>query len=150
MRSYMFYAMLAGIAWGIGGYFEKTGLKELGIPPIAGITIRTFIAIIILGVLSIPAWQSISNPYNTRAWLMIIIGGGIIAGSFGMWSFYSALSISENLGITLAIAFAFSPIAGTVLGLIRGTQAVNLKLGMGIIAIIIGIILIQLAHRPIK
>jgi uncharacterized membrane protein HdeD (DUF308 family) len=81
---------------------------------------------------------------------MIIIGGGIIAGSFGMWSFYSALATSENLGVTLAIAFALSPIAGTVTGLIRGNQEMNLKIGLGLLAIIIGIVLIQLAHKPAK
>ena len=68
---------------------------------IAGITLRTLVALVILGLLSLPAWKSIVNPADTKAWLMIIIGGGIIAGSLGMWSFYSSLSLSENLGVTL-------------------------------------------------
>lgn len=142
------YAALAGIAWGLGGFFEKTGLHELKLPPIAGITIRTTVALIILGSLSVPAWKNIENPSNLKAWLMIAIGGGVIAGSLGMWSFYSALSLTENLGITLAIAFAFSPIAGTVTGLIHGSQKIDIKTGLGMAAIIIGIVLIQLAHEP--
>lgn len=150
MRMYVVYAMLAGIAWGIGGYFEKAGLRDLGIPPIAGITLRTVIALIVLGVISIPAWQAIANPANTKAWLMIIVGGGIIAGSLGMWSFYSALSISENLGVTLAIAFAFSPVAGTIIGIVRGNQHIDLRIGLGLLSIIIGIILIQLARHPVE
>ena len=148
MKSYLLYAILAGVTWGLGGFFEKTGLRGLGLPPIAGITVRTTIALIILGLLSIPAWKHIENPSNIRAWLMVAIGGGIIAGSLGMWSFYSALSLTENLGVTLAIAFAFSPIAGTVTGLIHGSQKIDVKTGLGLAAIIIGIVLIQLAHKP--
>ncbi|MBI3578409.1 MAG: EamA family transporter [Ignavibacteriales bacterium] len=150
MKPYILYAMLAGIAWGLGGYFEKAGLRTLGLPPIAGITLRTLVALVVLGLLSIPAWKSISNSTDVKAWLMIIIGGGILAGSLGMWSFYSALSISENLGVTLAIAFSFSPIAGTIFGLIRGDQQLDLKSGLGLLAIIIGIVLIQLSHQPAK
>lgn len=147
MNSYILYAAFAGIAWGVGGFFEKAGLHELKLPPIAGITIRTIIALFILGTLSLPSWKNIENPSNVKAWLMIVIGGGIIAGSLGMWSFYSALSLSENLGITLAIAFAFSPIAGTVAGLINGSQDMDLKTTLGMIAIIVGIVLVQLAPK---
>jgi uncharacterized membrane protein len=146
MKQYVLFAILAGTFWGVGGYFEKAGLREMGIPPIAGITLRTLVALIVLGLLSISAWSSIQNPHNIKAWLMIIIGGGIIAGSLGMWSFYTSLAKSENLGVTLAIAFAFSPIAGTVLGIIKGTQELNWKISGGIILIVVGIILIQLSH----
>jgi len=147
MKAYVFYAVLAGVSWGLGGFFEKAGLGELKMPPIAGITVRTVIALIILGTLSIPAWSQIENPGNVKAWLMLIIGGGVIAGSLGMWSFYSSLSLTENLGVTLAVAFAFSPITGTVIGLINGTQKMDLKIGLGVLAIVIGIVLIQLSHE---
>jgi transporter family protein len=148
MKQYILFAILAGIFWGVGGYFEKAGLKEMGMPPIAGITVRTFVALIILGLISISSWSLIQNPLNYKAWFMIIIGGGIIAGSFGMWSFYAALSKSENLGVTLAIAFAMSPIAGTLLGLLRGTQQLNWKIAIGILLIVVGIVLVQLSHKP--
>jgi len=147
MKQYMFYAVIAGVAWGIGGYFEKAGLRAMGIPPIAGITLRTAVALLILGLISIPAWKSIANPSNVQAWMMIVLGGGIVAGSLGMWSFYNALNTSENLGVTLAIAFAFSPLAGTVLGLVRGDQHFDVRIGLGLAAMIIGIILLQLSHE---
>jgi len=150
MKQYVLYAVIAGMAWGIGGYFEKAGLRAMGIPPIAGITLRTAVALLVLGLISIPAWKSIVNPSNTQAWLMIVVGGGIVAGSLGMWSFYSALSTSENLGVTLAIAFAFSPLAGTVLGLVRGDQHLDVRIGLGLAAMIVGIVLLQLGHQPPK
>jgi uncharacterized membrane protein len=148
MRPYITLAILAGAAWGVGGYFEKAGLRAMEIPPIAGITLRTLVALLILGALSIPAWKAITIPGDVKAWLMIIIGGGILAGSLGMWSFYSALSISDNLGVTLALAFSFSPVAGTMVGLIRGTQEMDLKSALGLCAIVIGIILLQLSQKP--
>ncbi len=149
MKQYVLFAVLAGIAWGVGGYFEKAGLRALGIPPIAGITLRTAVALLVLGLISIPAWKSIASPANTQAWIMIIVGGGIVAGSLGMWSFYTALSTSENLGVTLAIAFAFSPLAGTVLGLIKGDQQIDVRIGLGLTAMVIGIVLLQLGpHSP--
>ena len=150
MQTYIMYAVLAGIAWGVGGYFEKVSLHALGISPILGITIRTLIALVVLGTLSIPEWKSISNSSDIKMWIMLIIGGGVIAGSLGMWSFYSALSTSQNLGLTLAVAFAFSPIAGTLTGLIRGDQHMDWKIAFGLIAIIIGIVFIQLARTSVK
>ncbi|MBX2990969.1 MAG: EamA family transporter [Bacteroidetes bacterium] len=147
MKTYILYAVIAGLAWGIGGYFEKSGLRELGLPPIAGIFLRTAVAVILLGLISIPAWKAYTPSSSVNGWLMIIIGGGIVAGSLGMWSFYASLATSENLGVTLAVAFALSPIAGTVIGLVKGTQEIDIKTGLGLLAIVGGIILIQLAHR---
>lgn len=148
MKQYMIMAVVAGIAWGFGGYFEKAGLRAMGIPPIAGITLRTAVAFVILGALSTTAWKAIGDPTNLRAWAMIIVGGGIIAGSLGMWSFYSSLALSENLGVTLALAFACSPLTGTLVGLVKGDQPMDLRLGLGLIAIVAGIILVQLSHSP--
>lgn len=149
MRAYMVYAILAGVGWGVGGYFEKMGLQEMRMPPIVGITVRTLVALGVLAVISLPAWKSVSFQGSARPWLMIAIGGGVIAGSLGMWSFYSALARSENLGITLATAFAFSPLAGTVVGLVRGDQKVDVKIGIGLAAMIFGLVMLQLAHtRP--
>ena len=147
MKPYIVYAILAGVAWGVGGYFEKAALQRLGLPPIAGIALRTALAVFILGLVSIPAWKSIQHPSDTRAWIMIIVAGGIVAGSIGMWAFYAAIASSENLGVTLAIAFALAPLAGTLVGLARGTQHVDLRIGVGLAAIILGIVLLQTATR---
>jgi len=146
MKSYILFAILAGIAWGIGGYFEKAGLRAIGIPPIAGITLRTAVALVVLGLISTPVWKGVPMAGNTTAWMMIILGGGIVAGSLGMWSFYASLSQSENLGVTLALAFAFSPLAGTLFGIFRGDQQIDLRLGLGLAAIILGIVLLQTGH----
>jgi transporter family protein len=150
MRAYILYAVLAGVAWGVGGYFEKIGLQAMRLPPIVGITVRTLVALVILGLVSIPEWKAVSAHAPTRYWVMIAVGGGLVAGSFGMWSFYSALARSENLGITLATAFAFAPLAGTVLGLVRRDQQIDLKIGIGLAAVILGIVMLQLSSKHPK
>jgi uncharacterized membrane protein len=123
------------------------GLKTLAMPPIVGITLRALVALIVLGLISIPVWQRYSpGEGSLSAWMMIIIGGGILAGSLGMWSFYSSLAASENLGVTLAIAFAVAPLAGTLMGLIRGDQAMDLRTALGMLAIVGGIVLVQLGR----
>jgi uncharacterized membrane protein len=147
MKPYIIYAIVAGVAWGAGGYFEKAALQKLGLPPIAGIALRTAIAVVILGLVSVLAWKSIGDPSITRAWITIIVAGGIVAGSIGMWAFYAALAASQNLGVTLAVAFALAPLAGTLLGLARGTQHMDLRIGIGLTAIILGIVLLQTATR---
>ncbi len=150
MHASILFALLAGAAWGIGGYFEKSGLQLLNLPPIVGITLRTAVALVVLGLLSVSAWKKTVHTGDIKPWLMILIGGGIVAGSLGMWSFYTALSTTTNLGVTLAVAFALSPLAGTVIGLFRGTQKMDPRIAVGMGAIILGIVLIQLAHNPVK
>lgn len=150
MRDYMLFAMIAGTAWGVGGYFEKVGLRGMGMPPSAGIALRTAVALVLLGCLSIPAWKQIQRPQDTGSWILIIVFGGIVAGTLGMWSFYRSLASSDNLGVTLAIAFAMSPIAGTVVGLVRRTQPMEWRSAIGMSAIVVGIVILQLAHRPGK
>ncbi len=47
-------ALLTAMAWGIGGYFEKKGLHLGGLSPQMGITVRTAVALVILGAVSFP------------------------------------------------------------------------------------------------
>lgn len=148
MKDYILYAILAGIAWGFGGYCEKAGLRALGLPPLAGIMLRTMVAFILLGALSLPVWKAYTPSNNVTGWVMLILGGGVIAGTLGMWSFYASLSTAENLGVALAVAFALSPVTGTIIGLLTRTQSWDWRSGIGLCAIIVGIVLIQLAHKP--
>ena len=84
------FALLTAIAWGVGGYFEKKGLHIGNLSPQMGITIRTFIALIILGLVSYPYWNTVSQA-GPKAMLYMIIGGGVVAGAGGMLFFYIAI-----------------------------------------------------------
>lgn len=146
MQTSVLLAVLAGVAWGAGGYFEKAGLRTLGMPPIAGITVRTAVAFALLGVLSLPAWKLVAHADHKQGWLMLVLGGGVVAGALGMWCFYGALSTSTNLGVTLALAFACSPVAGTVVGVLRRDQPLDVRTACGMLAIVGGIVLVQLGR----
>ena len=77
------FALLTAAAWGIGGYFEKKGLHLGNLPPQLGITIRTAVALVILGAVSVPHWKLLTQA-SPRALAYMIIGGGVVAGSIGM------------------------------------------------------------------
>src|SRR5512139_203429 len=139
MRASMWLAVLAGVAWGVGGYFEKAGLRTLGMPPIAGITVRTAVALLILGTLSVPAWKLVAHPDQRWGWVLMVAGGGVVAGALGMWAFYAALAATSHLGVTLAVAFACSPLAGTLVAVMRREQVLDLRTALGMTAIVIGI-----------
>lgn len=146
MRTHVWFALLAGAAWGLGGYFEKLGLARAGLPPIVGVTVRTTVALVVLGLLSLPAWRTVEPTRAAGPWLAIVLGGGVLAGSLGMWSFYSALARTDQLGVTLAVAFAASPVAGTLVAVLRGEQKLDLPTAAGTVAIVAGIVLVQLGR----
>ena len=147
MRAYVAYAMLAGLAWGVGGYLEKSGLQKGGLPPLTAIAVRTAIAFVLLGVAAMPGSRHVRPHADAQAWLLVAVGGGLLAGSLGMWAFYSSLATTTNLGVSLAIAFALSPVAGTVVGLWRGDQALDTRTTLGLLAIVAGIVLVQSARQ---
>ena len=67
------FALLTAIAWGVGGYFEKKGLHLGKLSPQMGITIRTFVALIVLSIASYPHWKTIVHA-GSKALTYMIIG----------------------------------------------------------------------------
>jgi len=135
------FALITAIAWGVGGYFEKKGLHLGNLSPQMGITIRTFVALIILGILSFPQWKTIPQA-GSKALLYMIVGGGVVAGAVGMLCFYMAIK-GASLGKVMPIAFT-SPLFGALMGMIFGGEAVTLKSVIGTIMTIGGIIILTI------
>ncbi|MFH1452653.1 MAG: EamA family transporter [Armatimonadota bacterium] len=133
-------AILTAVLWSVGGFFEKKGLNMGGIPPVAGITMRTFIALIVLSLFSFTKWGSVSS-CGIKPLLYIIIGGGVIAGSFGMLCFYMGIS-TGHLSRVIPIAFGLTPVLGYVLGTILLKEPVTLVNITGLIFTSLGVILI--------
>lgn len=136
-----FFALLTAIFWGVGGYFEKKGLHLGNLSPQVGITLRTLVALFILGAVSYPHWKSITQA-GPRAMLYMIIGGGIVAGAGGMLCFYIAIK-GAPLSRVMPIAFT-SPLFGALMGFILGGEPVTLKAVLGILMTVGGIILLTL------
>lgn len=125
------FALLTAVLWGVGGFFEKKGLHMGHLSPQVGITIRTAVALVILGAVSSSHWKTIPQA-GPKALLYMVIGGGVLAGACGMLCFYVALK-GAPLGRVMPIAFT-SPLFGALLGILLGGEPVTLKglLGMGL------------------
>lgn len=136
------FAILTSMAWGIGGYFEKKGLHMGNLSPQMGITIRTAVALVVLSVVSFPHWKTVTEA-SPRALLYMVIGGGVVAGSVGMLCFYAAIK-GAPLTRVMPIAFT-SPLWGALLGVMLGGEPLTLKLVLGTLMTIGGIILLTIA-----
>lgn len=134
-------ALLTAIAWGVGGYFEKKGLHLGNLSPQMGITLRTAVALVVLGIVSYPQWKTVGQA-GSKALLYMIIGGGIVAGSVGMLCYYSAIK-GAPLNRVMPIAFT-SPLFGVLMGMIFGGEPLTLKTGAGLLLTLGGIILLTI------
>jgi len=132
-------ALLTAVAWGIGGYFEKKGLHLGGLSPQMGITIRTAVALVILGAVSFPHWKTLPQA-GPKALLMMIIGGGIVAGSLGMLCYYAAIK-GAPLSKVMPIAFT-SPLFGALMGIIFSGEPLTWKTAIGTLMTIAGIVVL--------
>ncbi len=133
------FALLTAIFWGIGGYFEKKGLHLGNLSPTMGITIRTAVALIILGAASYPQWKTVPAA-GSKALLYMIVGGGVVAGAAGMLCFYTALK-GAPLTKVMPIAFT-SPLFGALMGLLFGGEPLTVKTALGMVMTVGGIALL--------
>ena len=134
-------ALFTAMAWGIGGYFEKKGLHLGNLSPQMGITIRTGVALVILGAISFPQWKTLPQA-SPKALSMMILGGGVLAGAAGMICFYAAIK-GAPLNRVMPIAFT-SPLFGALMGIIFGGEAITWKSAIGTLMTIGGIIILTI------
>jgi transporter family protein len=134
-------ALFTAMAWGIGGYFEKKGLHLGNLSPEMGITIRTAVALLILGTVSYPQWKTLPQA-GSKALLMIALGGGVLAGAVGMLCFYAAIK-GAPLTRVMPIAFT-SPLFGALMAVILGGEPLTWKTVVGMLLTVGGIIVITI------
>jgi transporter family protein len=132
-------AILTAIAWGVGGYFEKKGLQLGGLSPQMGITIRTAVALVILGFVSAPQWKTVGSA-GTQSLLYMVLGGGVLAGAFGMLCFYGAIK-GAPLSQVMPIAFT-SPLFGALMAIALGGEPLTAKTLIGMSLTIGGIVVL--------
>lgn len=132
-------ALLTAAAWGIGGYFEKKGLHAGNVPPQVGITLRTAVALVVLGALSWPQLRTLGQA-GGKALLTLVIGGGVVAGSVGMLCFYAALK-GAPINRVMPIAFT-SPLFGVLAAMAFGGEVLTVKTAVGMLLTIGGIVML--------
>ena len=121
-------AMITAACWGIGGYFEKQGMLRGQLPAQVAIVLRTAIALIILGAVSLPHLKTLGNA-DARSILYLVIGGGIVAGSVGMLCFYGAIR-QAPLSQVMPIAFT-APLFGALMGILVGGEPLSARVIVG-------------------
>ena len=134
-------ALLTAIAWGVGGFFEKKGLHLGQLSPQMGITIRTAVALVVLGVASFSQWKTVPQADPKALW-MLVIGGGVVAGSLGMLCYYAAIH-GAPLSKVMPIAFT-SPLFGVLVGLLAGTESFTPKTVIGMLLTMGGVVVLTL------
>jgi transporter family protein len=134
-------ALLAAFAWGAGGYFEKKGLHMGNLSPQMGSAVRTAVSLAVLAALSFPQWKALPQA-GPRALTYMVLGGGVVAGSVGILSFYAAIK-GAPLGRVMPIAFT-APLFGTLMGLLFGGEALPLRNLIGMLMTVGGIVLLTL------
>ena len=132
-------ALFTALAWGVGGYFEKKGLHLGNLSPHMGITIRTAVALVVLGAISFPQWKSVTQA-SPKALTMMVLGGGVLAGSVGMLCYYAAIK-GAPLTRVMPIAFT-SPLFGALMGIIFAGEPVTWKNVVGMALTICGIVVL--------
>jgi transporter family protein len=132
-------ALLTAFAWGVGGYFEKKGLHLGHLSPQVGVTLRTAVALAVLGCISFSEWRSVAQA-GPKALLYMVIGGGLLAGSVGMLCFYAAIK-GAPLSTVMPIAFT-SPLFGALMGILFGGEPLTFKTIMGMLLTVGGIVLL--------
>ena len=132
-------ALLTALAWGVGGYFEKKGLHLGGLSPQMGITIRTAVALVVLGIVSYPHWSTVPRA-GLQSVLYLVIGGGVVAGSVGMLCFYAAIK-GAPLSRVMPIAFT-APLFGALVGIVFGGEPLTAKTVLGMLMTVGGIVLL--------
>lgn len=136
----LLFALLASLAWGVGGYFEKKGLHLGHLSPQIGITLRTAVALVVLGLVSFPQWKTVGE-VEPRPLLYLALGGGVVAGSLGMLCFYTALQ-GAPIGHVMPIAFT-APLFGAVMGIVFGGEPLTTKTVLGAMLTVGGIALLM-------
>jgi transporter family protein len=137
-----FLAILTAAAWGIGGYFEKKGLHLGQLSPQVGITLRTATALAVLAAVSFPQWKTLAAA-PPRALLMMVLGGGVLAGSVGMLCFYASIK-GAPLSRVMPIAFT-SPLFGALMGMALGGEPLSARAILGALLTVGGIVLLTTA-----
>ena len=130
------WAVLTVICWAGGAFFEKKGVRLGGFAPVMGTTLRTATSVVLLLLLSRPYWGQLRTA-GTQPILMVVLGGGVVAGAMGILFFYKALAVG-NLSVVLPIAFCLTPVLGVVIGVVVSKEQVSALQCVGVLLAVVG------------
>ncbi len=146
----IFFAVLAGLCWGVGEIFTKKALNSGHVGPMSVLLVRTLTTLPLAAcayAVSMhfwkwekPGWIS-TTP--TPIWVMLVLGSGVLAGFAGVFFFYMGLAApGGDISRIRPIAFALSPATAVLLGWIMLGEGMTPKKAVACVLILIGIVML--------
>jgi len=104
--------------------------------------VRPPVPCLILGLASAPHWPSLRQAGPVPI-IYLVLGGGVVAGSLGMLSFYAALGTGE-LSRVMPVAFGLTPLLGFLLGTLLLGETVSIANWAGVLLTCAGVTLVTI------
>lgn len=137
-RTGFLFAFLAAMLWGIAPVFEKLGL--IHVSPLAGLTIRTVSATVVLVLIMLFTNVHTEIIRADARSIGFLILSGIVAGLLGMWSYFTAMKYGEASRV-VPIVGAY-PLFAFLFSLLLLGEQITLHKCLGVILIVSGVVLL--------
>lgn len=140
-------AVAAGLCWGVGELCTKSVLHSGRVGPITAIAVRSTVALPVLWVAYYVAVKlAKAEPQDwlkadAATLLKLVLGSGLVAGAAAMIFFYSSLHVGE-ISRVKPVAFALAPAVASVLAFVFLHEQLDLRKGIGIATILLGVVLL--------
>jgi transporter family protein len=134
------FALLTALLWGIAPVFEKIGVSG-GIAPYLGVVIRSIsVAFIGLAGLLLMGKSAELSSIDLRS-AAFLVAGGLFAGFFGQYTYYSALKTGEA-SVVVPVAAAY-PLVTLIISVLFFHEAFTLSKAAGIVLVVGGVVLLR-------
>ena len=134
------FALITALLWGIAPIFEKIGIAG-GIAPYLGVVIRSIsVAFIGLAGLLLMGKASELSSIDLRS-AAFLVAGGLFAGFFGEYTYYSALKTGDA-SMVVPVAAAY-PLVTLIISVLFFHEAFTLSKAAGIVLVVGGVVLLR-------
>ena len=144
----IFFAVLAGLCWGIGEVCARAVLHTGKIGPFLAVAIRSSVALpVIWGAYMVASRVAPTtsgkglNGLNAKEWALLLGGSGLVAGAAAMVCFYIAISLGE-VSRMKPIAFTLAPACAVVLGGLFLHETITLRKVVALVLVVSGVLLL--------
>jgi uncharacterized membrane protein len=153
----IFFAVLAGLCWGVGEIFTKKALNSGHVGPMSVLLVRTLTTLPLAAcayAVSMHVWKWEKPGWigatPTSVWGMLILGSGVLAGFAGVFFFYMGLAApGGDISRIRPIAFALSPATAVLLGWIMLGEGMSVRKAIACVLIIVGIVMLTGEGRTV-
>lgn len=149
------FAVLAGLAWGVGELCAKSALKSHEVGPITAIAVRTTVALPVVWAIWFAVVRGWLEPLGIHAsrepailetasaatWMKLVLGAGVGAGALGIGFFYLGLSAGD-IGRVKPVAFALAPAFAAVGAFLVLGEELSARKLLGLLLVVAGIVVL--------